>query len=276
MLPELTRIPGRLTSPKSPQGRPAGGLTWSWDEAMSLVGSRFSDSIRQFGRDLGSLLRIGTAYLTEESYTANKLFKAGIGTNNVDGNPRLCMASAASGYVATYGKDEPPGAMPMPDFAHVFFIIGANPYVCHQPNTPSAYPAAETLRPETVIVCVDPRRTKTAEHFDIHLPVVPGPICCSLNAMASVVLRSSFTIRASSTSTCVSANGDRYVDQAVFVVPGSLRAGKGRALARRLADGYRRVAISSPGCCDACALDDGDQSVGPGRVFNRMSSGFYW
>ena len=34
----------------------------------------------------------------------NKLFKGGLGTNNIDGNPRLCMASAAVGYVSTFGK----------------------------------------------------------------------------------------------------------------------------------------------------------------------------
>ncbi len=35
--------------------------------------------------------------MTEESYTFNKLWKGGFGSNMVEGNPRLCMASAVGG-----------------------------------------------------------------------------------------------------------------------------------------------------------------------------------
>ncbi len=212
MLPELTRIPGRLTSPKI---RKDGRLVdASWDEAMSLVGSRFSDSIRQFGRDSVAFYGSGQLF-TEESYTANKLFKAGIGTNNVDGNPRLCMASAASGYIATYGKDEPPGCYADADFAHVFFIIGANPYECHQPIF-ERIRQRKRLHPETVIVCVDPRRTKTAEHSDIHLPVVPGTDLLLLNAMASVIFEESLQDQGFIDKHVRFSDGDRDVDQAAF------------------------------------------------------------
>jgi len=212
MLPELTRIPGRLTSPKI---RKDGRLVdASWDEAMSLVASRFSESIRRFGRDSVAFYGSGQLF-TEESYTANKLFKAGIGTNNVDGNPRLCMASAASGYVATYGKDEPPGCYADADFAHVFFIIGANPYECHQPIF-ERIRQRKRLHPETVIVCVDPRRTKTAEHSDIHLPVVPGTDLLLLNAMASVVFEESLHDQGFIDQHVRFSDGDRDVDQAGF------------------------------------------------------------
>ena len=212
MLPELTRIPGRLTSPKI---RKDGRLVdASWDEAMSLIASRFSDSIRQFGRDSVAFYGSGQLF-TEESYTANKLFKAGIGTNNVDGNPRLCMASAASGYIATFGKDEPPGCYADADFAHVFFIIGANPYECHQPIF-ERIRQRKRLHPETVIICVDPRRTKTAEHSDIHLPVVPGTDLLLLNAMASVIFEESLQDQDFIDKHVRFSNGDRDVDQAAF------------------------------------------------------------
>ncbi len=212
MLPELTRIPGRLMSPKI---RKDGRLVdASWDEAMSLVGSRFSDTIRQFGRDSVAFYGSGQLF-TEESYTANKLFKAGIGTNNVDGNPRLCMASAASGYIATYGKDEPPGCYADADFAHVFFIIGANPYECHQPIFERIL-QRKRLHPETVIVCVDPRRTKTAERSDIHLSVVPGTDLLLLNAMASVIFEESLQDQGFIDKHVRFSDGDRNVDQQAF------------------------------------------------------------
>jgi len=183
MLPELTRIPGRLTSPKI---RKNGTLVdASWDEAMGLVTSKFSDAIRDYGPDSVAFYGSGQLF-TEESYTANKLFKAGIRTNNVDGNPRLCMASAASGYVQTYGKDEPPGSYEDADHADCFFIFGANPYECHPPIFERIL-QRKRLHPETVIICVDPRRTMTTLHSDIHLAVVPGTDLLLLNSMANVI-----------------------------------------------------------------------------------------
>ena len=183
MLPELVRIPGRLTSPKI---RRNGNLVdASWDEAMALVASKFSEAIRDYGPDSVAFYGSGQLF-TEESYTANKLFKAGIRTNNVDGNPRLCMASAASGYVQTYGKDEPPGCYADADYASCFFIFGANPYECHPPIF-ERIRQRQRLHPETVIICVDPRRTMTARHSDIHLPVLPGTDLLLLNSMANVI-----------------------------------------------------------------------------------------
>ena len=59
MLPELTRIPGRLTTPKI---RKDGQLVdASWDEAMGLVGARFSGEHSPVRPRLGRLLRFGAA-----------------------------------------------------------------------------------------------------------------------------------------------------------------------------------------------------------------------
>src|SRR5690554_3472658 len=78
----------------------------SWDEALDLVASRFRDIIDKHGPDAVGFYGSGQGQ-TEETYLANKLFKGCIGTNNVDGNPRLCMASAVGGYIGTFGADEP-------------------------------------------------------------------------------------------------------------------------------------------------------------------------
>jgi hypothetical protein len=115
----------------------------------------------------------GQLYI-EESYTANKLFKAGIRTNNVDSNARLCLASASFGYTQTFGKDEPPGAYEDMDHADCFFLIGANPFECHPPLF-ERIQRRRRLHPETFVICVDPRRTQTADRSDLHLAPVPGP-----------------------------------------------------------------------------------------------------
>ena len=183
MLRALPYVEGRLLTPKI---RKDGILVEaSWEEAMSLIASKFKEAIETSGPNSVAFYGSGQL-LTEETYTANKLFKGGIGTNNVDGNPRLCMASAAVGYVQVYGKDEPPGSYEDIDSAECIFIMGANPFACHPPIHERIM-RRKRLNPNTTIICIDPRRTETADHADIHLSPVPGTDLLLLNAMAQVI-----------------------------------------------------------------------------------------
>ena len=69
--------------------------------------------------------------MTEESYTFNKLWKGGFNSNMVEGNPRLCMASAVGGYMTTFGTDEPAGSYADIEKAKTLFIVGSNMSECH-------------------------------------------------------------------------------------------------------------------------------------------------
>ena len=183
MVRALPYVKGRLTTPKIRRNGRLEEATW--DEAMGLFADTFKRTIAESGKDAVAFYGSGQLF-TEESYTANKLFKAGIGTNNVDGNPRLCMASAASGYTQVFGKDEPPGSYEDLDHATFFFVIGANPFECHPPIF-ERIRRRKAENPEVRIVCVDPRRTLTAERSDLHLAPVPGTDLLLLNAMAQVI-----------------------------------------------------------------------------------------
>lgn len=183
MLRALPTIPGRLTTPKV---RREGKLVEAtWDEAMSLVAQKFQQAIAESGPDAVAFYGSGQLYI-EESYTANKLFKAGIRTNNVDGNARLCMASAASGYVQVYGKDEPPGCYADIDHADCFFVMGANMFECHPPLF-ERIQRRRRLHKNVCVICIDPRRTLTAQRSDVHLAPIPGTDLLLLNAMAQVM-----------------------------------------------------------------------------------------
>jgi nitrate reductase NapA len=174
-----------------PMIRKNGGLQRaSWDEAMTLVAQRFKQAIGMHGPDSVAYYGSGQLY-TQESYTANKLFKAGIGTNNVDGNPRLCMASAASGDITTFGKDEPPGCYEDMDHAECFFITGSNTLECH-PILWERVQDRKRSHPGTKIVLVDPRKTFTARHADMHLSIYPGTDVSLYNAMIHVFLEQDF------------------------------------------------------------------------------------
>lgn len=184
MLRALPKIEGRLTTPmirRNGKLEPA-----SWDEALDLIGRRFKEIRDAHGPDALAFYGSGQLF-TEETYTANKLFKGGLRTNNVDGNPRLCMSSAAAGYVRVYGKDEPPGCYADIDHAELFFIFGANPYECHPPLWERVQRRRAANR-DAFVICVDPRRSETASRSDLHLPVIPGTDLMLLNAMAHVMV----------------------------------------------------------------------------------------
>lgn len=179
-LAQLNKLPNRLTQPKIKRNGKFVDATW--EEAMRLVTEKFKTSIEQNGADSVAYYGSGQLYI-EESYSANKLFKAGIGTNNVDGNPRLCMASAAVGYTQTFGKDEPPGCYEDIDHANLFFLMGANMYECHPPLWERVM-IRKKANPKVKIIVVDPRKTATAQRADKFLPVIPGSDLLLLNAMA--------------------------------------------------------------------------------------------
>jgi len=180
LLPQMLYHPDRLTQP---QIRKNGKLVEaSWDEAMSLVAERFTGSVAAHGKDSIAFYGSGQAY-TEESYAANKLFKGGFGTNNVEGNPRLCMASAVGGYVTSFGKDEPMGTYEDIDHADVFFLIGSNTAEAH-PILFQRIARRKEANPAVKVIVADPRTTPTARIADLHLKFKPNSDLEILNAMA--------------------------------------------------------------------------------------------
>jgi len=184
-LPQVVHHPERLTRPmirRNGKLEPA-----TWDEAMDLVAERFAAAIREHGPDSVAYYGSGQA-LSEESYFANRLFKGGIGTNNVEGNPRLCMASAVGGYVSTYGKDEPMGCYDDIEHARVFFLVGSNTAECHPVLFDRIVAEKQSGRGVKIIV-VDPRRSPIAAHADLLLQPKPGWDLVLFHSMAQVIIQ---------------------------------------------------------------------------------------
>jgi len=77
------------------------------------------------------------------------------------------------------------------DVEHADYVlfIGCNPYQSH--GIPSARDTLRHLRgdPERTLVVIDPRRTETADHADIHLQLRPGTDAYLLAAMLAIILR---------------------------------------------------------------------------------------
>lgn len=97
----------------------------SMKEALDLIASKMQSTIKDHGKDAVSIYGSGQ-WTIPDGYVASKLFKGCIGTNNVEANARLCMASAVTGFLTSFGVDEPMGCYEDIDHADVFVLWGNN------------------------------------------------------------------------------------------------------------------------------------------------------
>ncbi len=179
----------RLTKPLIRKGGKL--VEASWDEAMDLVVAKFKEAIATHGPNSVAFFSSGQATV-QEGYLVSKIFKGGIGTNNVEPNARMCMASAVAGFMQVFGIDEPSGAYADIEEADTFFLIGSNAAECH-PILYSRITDRKVKNPNVKVVVADPRRTRTAEIADAHLAFVPGTDLALLNAFAKVILDEGLT-----------------------------------------------------------------------------------
>ncbi|MGH1364702.1 MAG: molybdopterin-dependent oxidoreductase [Calditrichia bacterium] len=94
-------------------------------EALDLVASKMQSTIKEHGKDSVSIYGSGQ-WTIPDGYVASKFMKGAIGTNNLEANARLCMASAVTGFITSFGMDEPMGCYEDIDHADVFVLWGNN------------------------------------------------------------------------------------------------------------------------------------------------------
>lgn len=159
----------------------------SWDEALEAIARRIQTIRSTSGPDAICLYGSGQ-FVTEDYYVAQKLLKGCLGTNNFDANSRLCMSSAVSGYVQSFGSDGQPCCYDDLELTDCAFIIGSNTAECH-PIVFNRLAKYHKKHPNVKMIVVDPRRTPTAEAADLHLAIKPGTDIDLLNGIAYLLLR---------------------------------------------------------------------------------------
>ncbi len=97
----------------------------SWDEAFDVMAAQFKKTLKEKGPTAVGMFGSGQ-WTIWVGYAANKLFKAGFRSNNLDPNARHCMASAAYGFMRTFGMDEPMGCYDDIEAADAFVLWGSN------------------------------------------------------------------------------------------------------------------------------------------------------
>ncbi len=188
---KIFRHPDRLTKPLYRKSKKEPFRPISWEKAFEIMADEMIKAIKKgrwapFG--WSSIAYYGSGQcLTEETYLLQKLFRC-IGTNNIEGNPRLCMASAVGGYLTNYGTDEPAGGYADLDKAETIFIIGSNTAEAH-PIVYARVMKRKLNNPNDVMVInADPRISPTSRIADIHLQFKPGTDLALLNAIAHVIV----------------------------------------------------------------------------------------
>jgi anaerobic selenocysteine-containing dehydrogenase len=96
----------------------------SWPEALSFFVERFKAAWASGHQNL-ACYNSGQLVL-EEFYTLAKLWRGGLQSSNIDGNTRLCTASAATALTATFGTDGPVASYADIDQAELICLYGHN------------------------------------------------------------------------------------------------------------------------------------------------------
>lgn len=157
-----------------------------WDTAMNRVAERSRQLLKDRGPLSHGFYTSGQLFL-EEYYALAVIGKAGIGTPHMDGNTRLCTATAAAALKETFGADGQPGSYTDIDSCDAIFLYGHN---MAETQTVLWSRVLDRIagpdRPK--VVCVDPRDTEVARYADVHLAVRPGTNLALMNALVREIL----------------------------------------------------------------------------------------
>ncbi|MGC4935606.1 molybdopterin-dependent oxidoreductase [Gordonia sp. DT30] len=181
---DMLNAGGRLGAPLLRETRDADPHPADLDAVIDSTAARLRSIVDEHGPDAVALYVSGQMSM-EAQYLSNKLAKGFIGTNQIESNSRLCMASAGTGYKQSLGADGPPGSYQDFDHADVFFVIGSNMADCH----PILFlRMMDRVKAGATLIVADPRRTATAEAADLYLPVRSGADLALLNGLLHLLI----------------------------------------------------------------------------------------
>jgi formate dehydrogenase major subunit len=165
----------------------------SWEEALELAAQQLARIKQERGPD--ALACFSSAKCSnEENYLLMRLFRAAIGTNNVDHCTRLCHSTSVAAMQRALNTSAASGSMREVEHeTDVIFIAGANTTETHPVFGVALKRAQE--RGATLIVA-DPRKIELAARADIHLQMLPGTDVALFSAMLAHILDAGLEDRA--------------------------------------------------------------------------------
>lgn len=153
----------------------------TWEEAIETIAQRVMKNPGGFGFYTSGQSTI------PEGYAAVKFMKGGLSSNHMDPNARLCMASAVTGYLSTYGVDEPAGCYDDLDACNVLLMWGNNMAEMH-PVLFSRVLDRRNRGEKVTIIDLGTRRTRTSEFADHYLEFRPQTDLAIANCIAQQLI----------------------------------------------------------------------------------------
>jgi anaerobic selenocysteine-containing dehydrogenase len=175
----------RLTSPMVREGGRLVGT--DWDTALDRVVQCSKELLDDQGPSALGFYTTGQLFL-EEYYTLGVIAHGAIGTNHVDGNTRLCTATAAEALKESFACDGQPGSYGDVDHADVIALYGHNVAETQTVLWMRMLDRLAGPNPPRLI-CVDPRRTPVARAATVHLAPLPGTNVALMNGILHVIIR---------------------------------------------------------------------------------------
>ena len=158
----------------------------SMEEALDLVASKMQGTIDKHGKNAVSMYGSGQ-WTIPDGYVASKFMKGAIGTNNLEANARLCMASAVTGFLSSFGMDEPMGCYEDIDHADVFVLWGNNMAEMH-PVLFSRMLDQRMQRKNVKIIDLATRTTRTSTASDRSILFKPQTDLAIANAICYEII----------------------------------------------------------------------------------------
>ncbi|HKP61665.1 MAG TPA: molybdopterin-dependent oxidoreductase [Polyangiales bacterium] len=152
-----------------------------WDEAIDVVAQRVMKDPKGFA------IYGSGQWTIPEGYAANKLIKGGLATNLIEPNARLCMASAVTGFLATYGVDEPAGCYEDLDKCDALITWGNNPAEMH-PVLFSRFIDRRARGENITFIDIGTRRTRSTQHAQHFLLFRPNTDLAIANGIANLLI----------------------------------------------------------------------------------------
>ena len=154
----------------------------SWEEAIRTIADRIEAAPDRFAF-------YGSGQWTiPEGYAAQKFMKGGLSNNHIYPNARLCMASAVTGFLATYGVDEPAGCYDDLDECDVLIMWGNNPAEMH-PVLFSRVVDRRSRGEKVTLIDIGTRRTRTTEACQHYLEMKGHGDLAIANGIAHLLIK---------------------------------------------------------------------------------------
>ncbi|WP_343627700.1 periplasmic nitrate reductase subunit alpha [Roseateles sp.] len=158
----------------------------SWDQAFDVMAEQCKKTLKAKGPTAVGMFGSGQ-WTVWEGYAAVKLMKAGLRSNNIDPNARHCMASAVTGFMRTFGMDEPMGCYDDIENATAFVLWGSNMAEMH-PVLWTRVTDRRLSGPDVKVAVLSTFEHRSYELADIELTFKPQTDLAILNYIANYII----------------------------------------------------------------------------------------